>query len=294
MSIRLELYKIFNQVAENQSFSKASKKLFMTQPAVSQSIMQLEEVLGIRLFTRTSRGVLLTNEGRILKEYTQSAINLIQKGEKIIESNKNLESGSLKIGVGDTISRYFLLKYLKEFNQLYPNIKLKMINQTTMQLCQLIKSGEIDLAICNLPIDDKSLDIRVCMQIQDIFVVGEKYKNLLEKEFDFKDLNKYPLIFLDQLSKSRQYVEEYLKEENIEIQPDMELGSHDLLIEFAKINLGIACVIKEFSMNPIKEKKIFELNLKKQIPHRSIGLCFLKGVSLSSPSKKFAELILGK
>lgn len=79
---KLDLYKIFCQVAECESFSKASKILYMTQPAVSQAIMQLEKELDIRLFTRTPKGVNLTKEGQLLYEYTSSAINLISVGEK--------------------------------------------------------------------------------------------------------------------------------------------------------------------------------------------------------------------
>ena len=166
MSIRLELYKIFDKVARCQSFSKAAKELYMTQPAVSQAIMQLEDELKIRLFTRTPRGVILTNEGKMLFEYTNSAISLLDTGEKKIKESRDLKEGELKIGVSDTISRYYLLPYLEKFHKSYPNIKLKIINRTTEELCNLIKSGEIDIGICNLPVKDNSLDIRKCKDIQ--------------------------------------------------------------------------------------------------------------------------------
>src|SRR5690606_5336540 len=113
MSIRLELYRIFDKVAKCQSFSKAANELYMTQPAVSQAIMQLEHELDIRLFTRTPKGVSLTNEGKMLFEYTNSAISLLDTGEKRIKETKNLQAGELKIGVSDTISRYYLLPYLE-------------------------------------------------------------------------------------------------------------------------------------------------------------------------------------
>ena len=122
MSIRLELYKIFDKVAKCQSFSKAAKELYMTQPAVSQAIMQLEDELKIRLFTRTPRGVILTNEGKLLFEYTNSAISLLDTGEKKLKESRDLKKGELKIGVSDTISRYYLLPYLERFHKSYPNI----------------------------------------------------------------------------------------------------------------------------------------------------------------------------
>lgn len=292
MSIRLELYKIFNEVAKCKSFSKATKKLYMTQPAISQAIMQLESELKIRLFTRTPRGVVLTNEGNLLFEYTNSAISLINKGEEKIKNSKDLKSGELKIGVGDTISRYFLLPYLEKFNTSYSDIKLKIVNRTTMELCDLIKSGDVDIAICNLPIDDKSLEIRPCKEIHDIFVYGYKFKKMGNSITTYKQLAGYPMILLDSKSRSRQYVEKHLLSRGIKINPDIELGSHDLLLEFARLGFGFACVIKEFSSYYLSNGNLHEVNLENPIPKRSIGICSLKGVSLSSPAEKFIEYLL--
>ncbi len=292
MSVRLELYRIFDKVAKCESFSKAAKELYMTQPAISQAIMQLEDELKIRLFTRTPRGVILTNEGKMLLEYTNSAISLLDTGEKKIKESRDLKEGELKIGVSDTISRYYLLPYVEKFHKSYPNIKLKIINRTTEELCNLIKSGEIDIGICNLPIKDNSLNIRKCKDIQDVFVFGEKYKDMISEPITYEELTKYPLIFLDNRSRSRQYVEGYLFSKGIKINPEIELGSHDLLLEFAKIGLGLACVVREFSEDYLFKGILHEVNLVEDIPKRGIGICSLKGVSLSPSSEKFVEYLV--
>lgn len=288
---KLDLYKVFCQVAECESFSKASKILYMTQPAVSQAIMQLEKELDIRLFTRTPKGVNLTKEGQLLYEYTSSAINLISVGEKKLEEVKNLMVGDLQIGVGDTISRYFLLPFLEKFHSKYPNIKLKIINRTTLELCEMLKSGEIDIALGNLPIKDSSLEIRKCIDIRDVFVCGEKYKEKLSKPISLEELAELPLILLETNSNSRLYVEKYMLSKGIEMKPEIELGSHELLLEFAKINLGISCVIKEFSQEYLKNGLLYEVKLTEEIPKRSIGICFLKNISLSPSSTKFVEIL---
>ncbi|WP_053955018.1 LysR family transcriptional regulator [Inediibacterium massiliense] len=291
MISKLDLYKIFCQVAKCESFSKGAKALYMTQPAVSQAIMQLEGELEIRLFTRTSRGVILTDEGRLLFEYVNSAINLIHAGEEKLLEFKNIMLGDLKIGVGDAISRYFLLPYLDKFHNEYPNIKLKIVNRTTLELCAMLKSGTIDIAICNFPIEDASLEIKKCMDVQDIFVCGEKYKKTLSMPLSFEELSQLPLILLDTKSNSRKYVENYILSKGIKINSEIELGSHDLLLEFARINLGIACVIKEFSQAYLKNGILYEVKTMEEIPKRSIGICFLKSVSLSQASKKFLEIL---
>lgn len=291
MSVRLDLYKIFCEVAKCESFSKAAKVLFMTQPAVSQAIMQLEEELGMRLFTRIPKGVILTNEGQILFEYANSAMNLISVGEKKVQESKNLMVGELKIGVGDTISRYFLLPYLEKFHNGYPNIKLKVVNRTTLELCTLLKSGEVDIAICNLPIKDSSLEVKELIEIHDVFVYGEKYKKNLSTPLTLEEIAKFPLILLEPKSNSRQYVEKYILSKGIRIKPEIELGSHELLLEFAKINLGVSCVIREFSQEYLQAGVLYEVQTIEEIPKRSIGVCSLKSVSLSPASEKFVDLL---
>lgn len=291
MITKLDLYKVFCEVGKCKSFSKAAKELYMTQPAVSQAIMQLEEELKVRLFTRTYRGVVLTNEGNLLFEYASAAINLINVGEEKLLERKNLTTGELKVGVGDTISRHFLLPYLEEFHKKYPNIKFKIINSTTLELCEILKSGEIDIAMCNFPIEDSALELRECIDIHDIFVCGEKYKEILNENLSFNEILDLPLIILEPKSNSRAYVEKYMISKGLKITPEIELGSHDLLLEFAKINLGIACVVKEFSQDYLKRKLLYKVKTKEEIPKRSIGLCFLKSVPLSPASTKFVEIV---
>ncbi|KQL46866.1 LysR family transcriptional regulator [Brevibacillus choshinensis] len=291
---KLDLYKVFCTVAKRKNFSKAAHDLYMTQPAVSQAIMQLERELDTRLFTRTSKGVFLTNEGSLLFAYANSAINFIRVGEEKILELKNLTTGELKIGVGDTISRYFLLPYLEEFHNRYPNITFKIVNGTTLEICALIKSGEVDIGICNFPIDDLGLELRPCMDVQDVFVCGDKFKSILSGPVSLDQVTQLPLIFLESKANSRKYVEDYILSKGIQISPDFELGSHHLLLEFAKINLGVACVTKEFSREYLDKGLLHEVQLLEEIPKRSIGVCFLKSVSLSAASTKFVELIENK
>lgn len=291
MVSKLDLYRIFWQVAKSKSFSNAARVLYMTQPAISQSIMQLEKELDIRLFNRTTKGVTLTNEGNHLFSYVNSAINLIDSGEEKLLEFKNLSIGELKIGVGDTISRYFLLPYLERFHNEYSNIKFKIINGTTLELCSILKSGEIDIAVCNFPIKDENLKQKSLLSIHDIFVCGKEYKKKIINELTFEEIAKYPLILLEGKSNSRKYVEKFLLSKGIKFSPEFELGSHDLLLEFAKTNLGIACVTKEFAKEYLENKTLYEIATVENIPKRSLGVCSLKSVPLSQAANKFLEII---
>lgn len=291
MIVKLEAYRIFNAVSRNKSFSKAAKELYMTQPAVSQTISKLEKELETLLFNRTPKGVTLTNEGELLHEYVNSALGILDAGEQKIAEFKNLQTGQLRIGVGDTISRHFLLPYLEVFHIRYPGIKLKVLNGTTSEILAFIKAGEADLGICNLPVEDVHLQVIPCKEVHDIFVCGQKYKNLTKKPISFDMLMKLPLIFLEKKANSRNYVERYLKEQGYAISPEFELGSHDLVLEFAKINLGIACVTKEFSIEYLERGILHEIELQQAIPKRSIGIVHLKTVPLSQATRKFIAIV---
>lgn len=288
---KLDLYRIFNVVSSNKSFSKAAQELYMTQPAVSQAISKLEKELDILLFHRTSKGVVLTNEGNLLNEHIKSALGIINAAEDKLLEFKSLKTGQLRIGVGDTISRYFLLPYLEKFHKGYPGIKLNILNGTTTEICELIKSGKVDIGVCNLPIDEENLQVIPCKEIQDIFVCGEKYKTLTEKPVSFEYLMRMPLIFLEKKSNSRMFVEHFFEKKGFKFSPVFELGSFDLVLEFAKINLGISCVIKEFSKNYLESGELYEIQLVEEIPKRIIGLCYLENVPLTRAAKSFIELI---
>ena len=291
MNFRIEQYRIFNVVAKSESFSKAAKELFMTQSAVSQAIKQLEISIDMTLFKRTSKGVELTEAGNILYKYTSSAMELLETGLLRVESLKALDDGELKIGASDTISTHFLLPRLEMFHKLYPNIKIKIINRVTSETIDLLKSGKIDIAFGNLPVEDESLEVIECMTVHDTFVAGNDYKKYMKKVFSREDISNLPLILLENKSNSRKYVDKVFLESGQVLTPSIELGAHELLLQLAKINLGVSCVVKEFSEEYIKNDSVFELNQKEPIPERAIGYFYSKKLPLTPSMKEFMKFL---
>lgn len=290
MSVKLELFRVFKAVCEKNSISDAADELFISQSAVSQSIKQLEQGLNTILFTRSKKGVRLTAEGTLLYEYVSSAIDLIKAGETKLELMKQLEFGELKIAASDTISNYLLLPKLEQFSHLHPKIKLRIINRTTDESISLVKSAAVDLAFINMPVNDNEVDITHFMDINDIFVAA-KHSALIGQTLTLEQLANEPLILLEKKSVSRRYVEQWFESHNVKISPEIELGSHDLLLEFARINLGISCVIKEFSQNHLKKGELVSLSLTETPRPRSIGIATLKGVTQTPSALAFMELL---
>ena len=291
MLSRIEQYRIFNVVANSQSFSKAGEVLFMTQSAVSQSIKQLENSIDMILFKRTSKGVELTEAGNVLYKYTSSAMELLETGLLKVEALKTLEDGELKIGASDSISTHFLSSHLEMFHKLYPNIKIKIINRVTSETIELLKNGKIDIAFGNLPIEDDTLEIIECMTVQDTFVAGNDFKYLKSKIFSREEIANLPLILLENKSNSRNYINKVFLESGQVLSPSIELGAHDLLLQLAKINLGVSCVVKEFSKEYLKNNSVFELKQKNPVPKRSIGYCYSKNLPLTPTMKEFMTFL---
>ena len=291
MEAHLEQYRIFKTTAESESISSAAQKLFMTQSAVSQSIKNLEASLKTTLFIRTAKGISLTGEGEVLYSYVSSSLGLLEAGESRLSSFKTLDEGELCLAAGDTVSSYFLLPRLELFHKLYPKIKIKVINRVTSEAVELLKNGKIDLAFGNMPINDSSLNVRKCLEVHDVFVAGNGFDLLKDKVLTRRQISELPLILLEKKSNSRNYVDSRFLASGYSLCADIELGAHELLLQFAQINLGVSCGIKEFSKKYFDDGSVFEIKTDDPLPARHIGCITLKRLSLSAAAKKFMEYI---
>ena len=231
MNIKLEQYKIFNEAASTLSFSLAARNLYISQSAISQTIKILEKELNTQLFIRQSKGVLLTKEGEILHQKISQALTLITDAENEINNQIELTKGQLVIGAGDTISENYVMPYLIQFHQLYPHVSIQMINRTSLEIIDLLKSGQIEIGFINMPVYDDSITIQECLQVHDIFVSKEKNNHI----YTLQELTTEPLILLEKTSNSRHFVDSYFASQGLLLNPMIELGSHDFLLNAAKV-----------------------------------------------------------
>ena len=293
MNIDFELYRIFYEVANYGNITKASEHLNISQPAISKSIKHLEEQLGGQLFIRTKRGVVLTAEGKEFYSYIKQAIEYINNAENKFTDLINLETGSIKIGISTTLTKEFLLPYLEKFHSLYPNIDIQIATDLTKELFFKLKNGLIDIIILNLNNKNYGNDIEIikCRKINDCFVVNNKYKDLINHELSLNDLNNYPLILQSRGSNTREFLDKFTQKNDVVLQPNIELASYTLVVEFAKIGLGIGYVTKDYIKNNLKNKELFELKIKEKIPSRYIGIALSKSHIPNFSTKKLIEII---
>ncbi|WNQ14333.1 LysR family transcriptional regulator [Paenibacillus aurantius] len=288
----LEWYRAFYFTAKTGSLTKAAEELFITQPAVTHAIKQLEFKLGGQLFFRTPKGVKLTSEGEVLYRYIDQAFTFIQTGETKLAELRELKNGEVRIGAGDTLCKYYLLRYLEAFHKAYPSIRIQVTNRTSSETVSLLKQGKIDFGLINLPLEDKRLTVQESLPLQDCFVAGEKYKHLAAKSLPLQTLARYPLLLLEKGSGTRSYLDAFALEQGIELEPEIELGSIDLLTEFARTGFGIACVVRNFAEEELARGDLYEIRLTEPIPPRPIGIATLNNVPLSPAPARLVEMML--
>lgn len=293
MNIDFELYRIFYVVANNGNITKASEELNTSQPAISKSIKNLEDQLGGALFTRTKRGVILTEEGKEFYKYIKQAIEYINNAESKFTDLINLETGCIKIGISTTLTKEFLLPYLEKFHNLYPKINIQIDTNLTSNLIPKLRNGLVDIVILNVTDNDYDKDIEIvkCKKITDCFVVNDKYKDLINKEISIKDLNKYPLILQSKKSNTRVFLDNLARKYNVTLKPNIELASYNLVVEFSKIGLGIGYVTNDYIKDDLKNNKLYELKIKEKIPSRYIGFALSKNNIPNFSTKRLIEII---
>lgn len=293
MNIDFELYRIFYVVANNQNITKASQELMISQPAVTKSIKNLEEQLGGTLFVRTKKGVTLTPEGKELYKYIKQAIEFINNGEHQFSSLKNLEIGSIRIGVSTTLTKTFLLPYLEKFHQSYPKIDIQIFTYLTSDLVEIMRNGSIDIIILNLPFNDtkQELNIIPCKEVQDCFIVSEHYKFLTQKKIPLAELNNYPLILQAPKSNTRIFLDTFCLKHKVILKPNINIASYSLVVEFAKIGLGIGYATKDYIKKELANKELYELKTIPSLPKRQIGIAYSKHTIPNFSTQKLIEII---
>ena len=290
----MERYRIFYIVAKNGNITKAANELMISQPAISKTIKSLEEQLGGTLFTRTKKGVTLTEEGKILYYYISQAMELIDTAEKKFLECINLEAGLIRIGASNTIVREYLLPFIAQFHQLYPKIEIKILNNVSSLLLDDLKNGKIDLVFLNLPLsNEKDIVVKKLKKVQDCFATNGKL-DLPNDVINLKDLNNYPLILQLPYSSARRFLDNFCLENGVTLKPEMELDTYSSVTSLTKAGFGIGYLTKEYIQDDIKNKTLKIIKVVPPIPSRYIGLAYSSKITPSFSTKKFIELLTQK
>lgn len=288
----LEYFKVFYYTAKLGSVTRAAGALSISQPAVSQSLKALEQSLGVLLFTRESKGVRLTGEGQLLYTYVEKGYEQIEQGVEKLEQMLNLELGEVHIGASDMTLRFYLLPFLEVFHERYPGIKVIVANAPTPETLKLLRDGKIDFGVVSTPFGrEEDIHGEPVREIEDVFVAGRRFMSYKNRMMDFQELEHLPMIFLGGNTSTRSYMDAYLSGNGVALQPEFELATSDMIVQFALRNLGIGCVVRDFALEALESGKLFELRFNKMIPKRQFCVVTSNKAPLSAAAGKLLQIM---
>ncbi|MCM1546696.1 MAG: LysR family transcriptional regulator [Clostridiales bacterium] len=290
--VNLELYKVFYMVAKTGSSTRAAEELFISQPAVSQSVKQLEAQLGTSLFNRTHMGMELSSQGgKLIFKKVEEALKLLEEAENTLLEMQTSATGTIKIGATDAIFSNILADKIVAYNRKYPAVKIELVCGTTPETLDQLKENKCDVAFVNLPIDSRDVNFTgMVSQLSDIFVAGEKYDDLKGKKVPLSTLHEYPLLMIESNTVARRSLAAYTQTLGLQLTPDIEVENWDLMLKFAKNGMGIGCVPREYAAELLKSGELFEVDVVPSLPVRGVGIALPKGTQISYALKQFLAM----
>lgn len=297
MNSNFEYYKIFYYVAKYENLTKAAAALKTSQPAVTRTIHKLEGELGCRLFTRSKTGMKLTPEGRTFYGYVAAGCAQFFKGENDLSNLISLENGTIYISATETALHCYLFQAMEEFNSLYPNVRFKILNNSTTESVNAVKEGKVDLAFvsANLQVA-KPLRMKILRKYRDILIAGMRFEELKagKEELSLKELVSYPWISLTAETITRRFLNEYFEKNGLTFAPDMELATTDMILPAVRHNLGLGFIPAEFADAELKSGQVFEIKVKEKLPERNIVLIYDMEYPQSIAAKEFQKFLKEK
>lgn len=291
-SISTEYYKVFYYVGRLGSITAAAEALCISQPAASQAVEQLEKALNTKLFLRTQKGVKLTTEGKLLYPYVERGMENILDGEEMLKRLVDMDMGEVRIGASDMTLQFYLLPYLETFHERYPNIKVMVSNAPTPETIESLYEGKIDFGVVSTPFDARpEVEAFEVKKIRNTFVAGNKFWTLKGKRMEYGELEHLPCIFLEKDTSTRKFMDRFLEKRGIVLEPEFELATSDMIVQFAIRNMGIGCVMEEFAKEKIESGELFELAFREMMPEREICVVTDRKVPISPAGERFLEVL---
>lgn len=293
MNLNFEYYKVFYYVAKYGSLTRAASVLMTSQPAVTRTIHNLENELGCRLFIRSKNGVELTPEGRLFYEYIAAGCAQIFRGESELSSMLSLDNGTIYISATETALHCYLFQAVEDFNEQYPNVRFKILNNSTIDSIQALKAGKIDLAVVSsAPLQVASpLKMKKLCGYRDVLIGGSKFGELKGRQVSLEELKDCSWISLTSETITRNFLDKYFEEHGLRFAPDIELATTDMILPAVRHNLGIGFVPAAIAAEDIRRGTVFEITVEEKLPERHIILVYDAEYPQSSAAKAFQTFL---
>ena len=286
----LDAYRVFHETARTGSISRAAGNLYMSQPAVSKSIRLLEERLGIPLFVRLPKGVELTAEGQVFFRYVDQAMAQITSGERMAGRLQRLEEGVVRVGMSHTLCRHWFLPYLRAFHERHPQLKLQVYSRTGPETLRMLYAGDLDFGVVSRLEEASGFAFAPLLELEDIFVTSRR-EQVPAAPIPLGEITRFPLMLLEGGNTSRQQIERHFERQGIPLKAEIEVSSMDLLIEYAKIGLGVAAVVRSFVAAELTSGELYEIPVVPAPGKRTVGILTNRELPLSHAADAFVRFL---
>ena len=290
----LELYKVFYTVAKCGSLTKAAEELYISQPAVSQAIKQLETQLGTTLFNRLHKGMELSVQGgELVFSDVEHALQLLDGVEERLREMKRSATGTLRIGASETIFQYVLAEKIVEYHKMYPQVKIELVSDVSPKIVELMKTDRCDVGFLNLPIaqDDAITVTDSIFLLNDIFIAGDAFRELKDRKLSLRDLQKYPLLLMQEHTAAREVLNHFTESHGVKFRPAVEVDSWGFMKRLVVNGMGVGCIPREYSLNKLKDGSLFEVQVSPPLPARSVGMAIPKNKNSTYSLRAFMNLL---
>ena len=290
MNTDYNLYKIFLYLYEEKSISKTASKLYVSQPAISYSLKELENQLGYTLFYRNSKGIEPTAEAKELYGYISTAFNILNEAEDHLKKLDNLKIGCLKVGISPQIGISYITDVITKFRKKHPGVKFEITSKESSEMIEMLENRNLDLMIDTLPINSKkNINKEVLAKKESCFIYNKKsFENI--KINTLEELLKYNLILPSYNTSVRSKLDEAMESRGIKINSSIEIDSSEMLLEMVNKGLGIGYIYKDFISNYINNSDLEIIELDAELPTQDICLVYMNDF-LTTASKKFINML---
>ena len=291
MNTDYNLYKIFLYLYEEKSISKTAAKLYISQPAISYSLKELENQLGYTLFYRNSKGIEPTLEAKELYSYISTAFNILNDAEEHIKNLNSLNIGCIRIGTPSHIGVFYLSNYIADFRKIYPGIRFEIVCKSTSDMVDMLETRKLDIIVDTLPINSKKDVTKVTLsKLQNCFAYN---KNIM-KDVHIKkveDLKNYPLILPSATSSIRLKLDEYMESQNTKLVPAIESWTTEIMMEMVREGVGVGYFVKNV-IDTQSDKDQFEvISFGDQLPAVDVCCVYIDDF-LTTATHKFVDLLV--
>lgn len=280
-------FRVFYEVALKLNMTEVAKSLYMSQPAVSQTIRELEDELDVKLFDRLGRKLYLTHKGEIFFNYVRRILNLYDECTETLRDINELKGGKLKIGASTTIGIYILTDIIGKFNKKYREIDVSITIENTKIIAQMILENKIDFAFVEGPVYSDEIIVEEFCNDELTFIAPPDHPWAKDRRIKLKDVEKEKIIMREEGSGTREVVENALKAQEISYKIDIELGNIEAIKKAVEAGLGVSCISKRCIEREVAEGRIAAVQIEGLRIFRDLHLIYHRDKHLSNLFNSF-------